>query len=178
MAETIADDLDIFNAHRSLLFAIAYRITGSVMDAEDIVQEGYLRWQRREETAVQSPKAYLSAIVTRLSIDHLRAAHTQRETYTGAWLPEPLVTDQAPDLAEVTALHESISMAFLVLLEDLTPMERAVFLLHDVFAYDFHEIAGIVRRARRTADRSPGGRGRRSRRGGPASIHRRHISSN
>jgi RNA polymerase sigma-70 factor, ECF subfamily len=144
MPGTVADDLDTFNAHRSLLFAIAYRMTGSVMDAEDIVQEAYLRWQRREETEVQSPKAYLSIIVTRLGIDHLRAAHTQRETYTGSWLPEPLVTDQAPDLADVTALHESISMAFLVLLEDLTPVERAVFLLHDVFAYDFREIAAIV----------------------------------
>ncbi|MGI8855692.1 MAG: RNA polymerase sigma-70 factor [Thermomicrobiales bacterium] len=144
MPEVGANDLDTFNAHRALLFAIAYRMTGSVMDAEEIVQEAYLRWQRREEVEVQSAKAYLSTIVTRLSIDHLRAAHSQRETYTGSWLPEPLITETGPDLADVAALHESISMAFLVLLEDLTPLERAVFLLHDVFAYDFRAIAGIV----------------------------------
>lgn len=144
MPEMIADDLDTFNAQRAHLFAIAYRMTGSVMDAEDIMQETYLRWQRREEGDVQSPKAYLSTIVTRLGIDHLRAAHSQRETYTGSWLPEPLITEPGADIAEVAALHESISMAFLVLLEDLTPLERAVFLLHDVFAYDFRAIAAIV----------------------------------
>lgn len=138
---------DTFNDYRALLFAIAYRMVGSVMDAEDIVQEAYLRWQRSEETDVQSPKAFLSAIVTRLSIDHLRAAHTQRETYVGPWLPEPIVTEQEPDVAETAALHESLSMAFLVLLETLTPLERAVFLLHDVFGYDFREIAGIVEKS-------------------------------
>jgi RNA polymerase sigma-70 factor (ECF subfamily) len=146
MPETVTNknDLETFDTYRSLLFAIAYRMVGSVMDAEDIVQDAYLRWQRREETDVQSPRAYLSAIVTRLSIDHLRAAHTQRETYTGTWLPEPLVTERETDMEDTAVLHESLSMAFLVLLESLTPDERAIFLLHDVFAYDFHEIAGIV----------------------------------
>lgn len=139
-----AVESDVFNDHRSLLFAIAYRMIGSVMDAEDIVQEAYLRWQRRGESVAQSPKAYLSTVVTRLCVDHLRAAHTRRETYTGTWLPEPLVTEGEPDIADVAALHESLSLAFLVLLETLTPVERAVFLLHDVFAYDFHEVAGIV----------------------------------
>lgn len=144
MSGRVSDDLDSFDAHRPLLLAIAYRMTGSVMDAEDIVQEAYLRWERRGGRDVQSPRAYLSAVVTRLSIDHLRAAHTQREMYTGAWLPEPLIAEQEPDAADVAALHESLSMAFLVLLENLTPVERAIFLLHDVFRYDFHEIAGIV----------------------------------
>jgi RNA polymerase sigma-70 factor (ECF subfamily) len=138
---------DAFNDYRSLLFAIAYRMLGSVTDAEDIVQDAYLRWQRRDDAEVQSPKAYLSAVVTRLSIDHLRAAHTQRETYLGPWLPEPLVTEQEPDVAETAALHESLSMAFLVLLETLTPLERAVFLLHDVFGYDFREIASIAEKS-------------------------------
>lgn len=144
MPETVTNDLETFDAYRPLLFAIAYRMVGSVMDAEDIVQDAYLRWQRRTEADVQAPRAYLSAIVTRLSIDHLRAAHTQRETYTGTWLPEPLITEREPDVADVATLHESLSMAFLVLLESLTPDERAIFLLHDIFAYDFHEIAGIV----------------------------------
>lgn len=144
MLEAATNSLETFDAHRPLLFAIAYRMVGSVMDAEDIVQEAYLRWQRREAADVQSPKAYLSTIVTRLGIDHLRAAHTTRETYIGTWLPEPLITERQPDVADVAALHESLSMAFLVLLENLTPVERAVFLLHDVFGYDFHEIAGIV----------------------------------
>ncbi len=146
MPETVVNnnDLEIFDMHRSLLFAIAYRMVGGVMDAEDIVQEAWLRWLHRDETGVRSPKAYLSAIVTRLSIDHLRAAHIRRETYVGSWLPEPLLIEREPDVADVAARHESLSMAFLVLLENLTPVERAIFLLHDVFAYDFHEIAGIV----------------------------------
>ncbi len=93
-------DTDLFASHRPLLFAIAYRMIGSVMDAEDIVQETYLDWQRREETAVTSPKAFLSAIVARRSIDHLRLARVQRETYTGPWLPEPIVSGPEPDLAD------------------------------------------------------------------------------
>jgi RNA polymerase sigma-70 factor, ECF subfamily len=144
MQEALTNDLETFDTYRPLLFAIAYRMVGSVMDTEDILQDAYLRWQRREETDVYAPRAYLSAIVTRLSIDHLRAAQTQRETYTGTWLPEPLITEREPDVADVAALHESLSMAFLVLIESLTPDERAIFLLHDVFAYDFHEIARIV----------------------------------
>lgn len=133
-----------FDAHRPLLFSIAYRMLGSVMDAEDVVQDAFLRWQSAADGAVESPKAYLSTIVTRLCLDHLRSARMQREEYVGPWLPEPLVTEQAPDVADTAALRESLSMAFLVLLESLTPVERAVFLLHDVFGYDFTEIAGIV----------------------------------
>jgi RNA polymerase sigma-70 factor, ECF subfamily len=133
-----------FNEYRPLLFSIAYRMLGSVMDAEDVVQDAYLRWQHAPADEVESPKAYLSTIVTRLCLDQLRAARAQREEYVGPWLPEPLVAEQAPDVADTAALHESLSMAFLVLLESLTPIERAIFLLHDVFAYDFAEIAQIV----------------------------------
>ena len=134
---------------RPLLFSIAYRMLGSVSEAEDIVQEAFVRFQRAlaDDTAVESPKAYLSAVVTRLAIDHLKSARVRRETYVGEWLPEPLVTDQGTgDPAEHAEQADSLSMSFLVLLERLTPIERAVFLLHDVFDYDFEEVGRIVRR--------------------------------
>jgi RNA polymerase sigma-70 factor (ECF subfamily) len=134
---------------RPLLFSIAYRMLGSVSEAEDIVQEAFVRYQRAiaADTAVESPKAYLSAVVTRLAIDHLKSARVRRETYVGEWLPEPLVTDEgAGDPAAHAEQADSLSMSFLVLLERLTPVERAVFLLHDVFAYDFVEIGRIVGR--------------------------------
>src|SRR6266705_342917 len=103
---------DVFQSHRSLLFSIAYRMLGSVMDAEDCVQEAYVRWQQAVESgeSVQSPKAYLCTIVTRLCIDQLRSARAQRETYIGVWLPEPLVELNAPDLAEMAAWSESLSI--------------------------------------------------------------------
>jgi RNA polymerase sigma-70 factor, ECF subfamily len=132
---------------RPLLFSIAYRMLGSVSEAEDLVQEAFVRYQRAldDGTAVESPKAWLSAVVTRLAIDHLRSARVRRETYVGEWLPEPLVTDDAGnDPAEIAEQAESLSMSFLVLLERLTPVERAVFLLHDVFDYDFDEVGRIV----------------------------------
>jgi len=152
-----------FDALRPLLFGIAYRMLGSVQDAEDIVQDAYLRWERASEAEVASPKAYLSTVVTRLCLDHLRSARVQREQYVGPWLPEPLVSERAPDVAEASELRESVSLAFLVLLERLTPLERAVFLLHEVFGYQYGEIATIVgrseahcrqlaRRARRALD--------------------------
>jgi RNA polymerase sigma-70 factor (ECF subfamily) len=134
---------------RPLLFSIAYRMLGSVGEAEDVVQEAFVRYQRAiaEDTAVQSPKAYLSAVVTRLAIDQLKSARVRRETYVGEWLPEPLVTDEgAGDPAAIAEQVDSLSMSFLLLLERLTPVERAVFLLHDVFDYDFEEVAGIVKR--------------------------------
>jgi RNA polymerase sigma-70 factor (ECF subfamily) len=133
---------DVFTEHRPLLFSIAYRMLGSVMDAEDMVQETYLRWQQAPRDDVQSPKSYLSTVVTRLCIDQLRSAKTQREQYIGPWLPEPLVADETPD--EHLALADSLSMAFLVLLERLAPVERAVFLLREVFDYPYPEIARIV----------------------------------
>lgn len=131
----------LFNQHRSLLFAIAYRMLGSVSDAEDMVQEAWIRWQNTE-TTVQSPKAFLSKTVTRLCIDHLRSARVKREQYVGAWLPEPLATESiAKDSAELT---ESLSFAFLILLECLPPTERAVFLLREVFDYSYDDIAKTV----------------------------------
>ena len=135
---------------RPLLFSIAYRMLGSVSEAEDVIQEAFVRYQRalRDGTRVESPKAYLSAVVTRLAIDQLKSARARRETYVGEWLPEPLVTDEgAGDPAEHAEQADSLSMSFLVLLERLTPVERAIFLLHDVFDYDFEEIGRIVRKS-------------------------------
>lgn len=138
------DTPDTFNSYRSLLFSIAYRMLGSVADAEDMVQETYLRWERASEDEVRSPKAYLSTVVTRLSIDQLRKQKAQREVYIGAWLPEPLMTEQTPALSSTAELAESLSLAFLLLLEALGPVERAVFLLREVFDYEYAEIAEIV----------------------------------
>ena len=134
----------VFTSTRPQLFAIAYRMLGSVADAEDIVQDAYLRWQEAPETDVRAPRAYLTTIVTRLAINQLRSARSQRETYVGPWLPEPLVTDHAPDPSEPVELAESLSMAFMVMLERLSPVERAVLLLHDVFDFEYAEIARIV----------------------------------
>jgi RNA polymerase sigma-70 factor (ECF subfamily) len=133
--DTLYDEL------RPLLFSVAYRMTGSVADAEDIVQEAFLRYERSAPSEVESPKAYLSTVVTRLAIDHLRSARVQREQYVGDWLPEPLVADRPPDPAETA---DSLSLAFLVVLETLSPVERAVFLLREVFGYEYDEIARIV----------------------------------
>ena len=131
---------------RSLLFSIAYRMVSSVGDAEDIVQEAFLRIHRAESEGqeIESPKAYLSAVVTRLSIDYLKSARVRREQYVGQWLPEPIATGDTSEAAETA---DSLSMAFLVLLESLTPVERAVFLLREVFDYEYGEIAKIVQRS-------------------------------
>jgi RNA polymerase sigma-70 factor (ECF subfamily) len=146
----INDDVaDAYVDLRPLLFSIAYRMLGSVSEAEDVVQEAFVRYQRAlaEDTVVESPKAYLSAVVTRVAIDQLNSARVRRETYVGEWLPEPLVTDEgAGDPAAQAETVESLSMSFLLLLERLTPVERAVFLLHDVFDYDFAEVGRIVHR--------------------------------
>lgn len=135
---------EIFASTRPLLFAIAYRMLGSVMDAEDVVQDAWLKWQEAAETDVRSPAAYLTTIVTRLSINQLRRIKSRREDYVGPWLPEPLVTGGGPDRSDPAELAESLSMAFLVLLERLSPVERAVFLLHEVFDFEYAEIARIV----------------------------------
>jgi RNA polymerase sigma-70 factor, ECF subfamily len=145
---------------RPLLFAIAYRMLGSVTEAEDIVQEAFLRYHRAVSgpgpAKPESPKAYLSAITTRLCIDHARSARVRRETYVGAWLPEPLLTDMAApgsvhlsgtDPASLAEQSDTLSMAFLLLLERLSPVERAVFLLHDVFSYGYDEVAKIIGRS-------------------------------
>ena len=135
---------DVFSSTRPLLFSIAYRMLGSVTDAEDVVQESFLRWLEAPETEVRAPRAYLATIVTRLAINQLQSARSQRETYVGPWLPEPLVTEHAPDPSEPIELAESLSMAFLLMLERLSPTERAVLLLHDVFDFDYEEIARII----------------------------------
>jgi RNA polymerase sigma-70 factor, ECF subfamily len=133
---------------RPLMFAIAYRMVGSVSDAEDLVQEAYLRMQQAtiDGTAVSSAKAYLTTVVARLAIDHLRSARVRRETYPGPWMPEPVVQrlDEAP--ADSAELADSLSIAYLVLLDRLSATERVVFLLHDVFGYRFDEIAAMVDR--------------------------------
>ena len=135
-----------FENYRPLMFAIAYRMLGSAADAEDVVQDAYLRYQAVPPETIVSPKAFLSTIVTRLSLTRLQSAHAQRETYIGPWLPEPVLTDydSRSNPVEQLNLHDSLSMAFLVLLEELTPLERAVFLLHEVFDYEYAEIAAMV----------------------------------
>ena len=135
---------DIFTSTRPLLFSIAYRMLGSVADAEDLVQEAFVRWLEAPEAEVRAPRAYLATIVSRLAINQLQSARSKRETYVGQWLPEPLVTEHAPDPSEPIELAESLSMAFLLMLERLSPTERAVLLLHDVFDFDYSEVAHIV----------------------------------
>lgn len=138
------NSLDAFNNHRRLLFGIAYRMLGSVTDAEDMVQETFLRWQQTPQTKVQSAKNYLATTITRLCIDYLRSARVRREQYVGSWLPEPLLTQHSIDPVDRVELADSLSMAFLVMLERLSPIERAVFLLREVFEYDYAQIAQIV----------------------------------
>jgi RNA polymerase sigma-70 factor (ECF subfamily) len=133
-----------FERHRGLLFSIAYRMLGSVADAEDALQDAFIRWQRASETDVRSPKPFLVAIVSRLCINHLQSARVQRERYVGEWLPEPLVTEPGSDASRIAQIGESVSMAMLLLLERLTPVERAVFLLGEVFDYTHAEIAGML----------------------------------
>jgi RNA polymerase sigma-70 factor (ECF subfamily) len=163
MATTLDTTLDTeaFEQYRRLLFAIAYRMLGSAMEAEDIVQEAYLRYRSALPARIDNLKAYLTTITTRLCLDYLKAAQTQRQSYVGIWLPEPIPGDEAlvegeahlgsvqpidpaPSPAEVISQQESISMAFLVILEQLTPVERSVLLLRGVFDYDYPEIAAII----------------------------------
>jgi RNA polymerase sigma-70 factor (ECF subfamily) len=135
-----------FEELRPLLFSIAYRILGSVSEAEDAVQEAWLRYQD-SPTEPTSPKAFLSAVVTRISIDVLRSARHRREEYVGPWFPEPLLTDPYEDPERSAELADSLSMAALLLLERLSPLERAVFVLREVFAFGFPEIASAVGRS-------------------------------
>ena len=135
--------METFETYRPLLFSIAYLMLGSVMEAEDMVQESFIRWQSADTSTVTNPKAYLSSIVTRLCLDKLKSAQTQREQYIGEWLPEPyLVSNDTP--SEMSELADSLSIAFLHMLERLSPVERAILLLRDVFAYEYSEIATIV----------------------------------
>jgi RNA polymerase sigma-70 factor (ECF subfamily) len=158
----VTEQLDEFVRLRPMLFGVAYRMLGSVADAEDVLQEAYLRWQTVDATEIRSAEAFLTTVVVRLSLDELRSARARRETYVGPWLPEPLLVDDT-DPAAASELADSLSMAFLVLLETLSPHERAAFLLREVFGYDYGEIAvmldkqpaasrQLVARARRHVD--------------------------
>ena len=140
-----ADGAAEFAAHRGLLFTVAYEITGSVADAEDAVQESYLRWAALaadQRAAIRAPRAYLARIATRQALNRLRAQSRLREDYVGPWLPEPLVT--SPDIAEDVVLAESVSMAMMLVVQSLTPDERAVFVLHEVFGFAHDEIAAAI----------------------------------
>jgi RNA polymerase sigma-70 factor (ECF subfamily) len=140
-----ADVTEVFAAHRELLVAVAYRVVGTVTDAEDVVQDAWLRWRRVDHAAVADARSFLVKVTTHLAIDRLRRLRARRESYTGPWLPEPLLT--GPDVAETAALADSVSMALLVVLETLSPLERAVFVLHEAFGFGYPEIARILDRS-------------------------------
>jgi RNA polymerase sigma-70 factor (TIGR02957 family) len=147
--------VDEFDRHRRLLFTVAYQMLGSVADAEDAVQDTWLRWSASARDDVADPRAYLVQITTRLALDRLSSARTRRETYVGPWLPEPLLTGSAPvagagatpDPGEAAELSEQISLALLVVLETLSPSERAVFVLREAFGMSFAEVAGVLDRS-------------------------------
>ena len=146
MAESVHEE--VFDRHRSLLFTVAYELLSSVADAEDVVQETYLRWSQRDAgVEVTNPRAYLCQIATRLSLNRLRTLARRREDYVGPWLPEPLLEDPYEDPARAAELADSVSMAALLLLERLTPLERAVFVLREVFGFGFPEVASAVGRS-------------------------------
>ena len=144
MTRTLVDRASEFERYRSRLFGIAYRMLGSVEDAEDLVQETYLRWHEADLDAVRTPEAWLVAVVSRLAIDRLRRASTEREAYVGSWLPEPISYDDRLATDRQTELASDLSMAFLVLLERLAPEERAAFLLREVFDSGYDEIAHVL----------------------------------
>jgi RNA polymerase sigma-70 factor (ECF subfamily) len=137
-------DRDIFNADRPRLFSIAYRMLGSASEAEDVLQDAWLRYAAADAASIRSPQAFATTIVTRLCLDRLKSARLTRESYVGPWLPEPVLTAEVDDPETLAQRAESVTLAFLVLLETLSPEERAVFLLKDVFEYDHAEIADIL----------------------------------
>jgi RNA polymerase sigma-70 factor, ECF subfamily len=137
-------DDGLYRELRPFVFSIAYRMLGTASEAEDVVQESFLRLHRAGADEIRAPKSFLATVATRLSIDRLRSARARREQYFGTWLPEPIVTDDKLEARDEAETADSLSLAFLVLLESLTPVERAVFLLRDVFEYDYGEIARIV----------------------------------
>lgn len=149
--------MESFETYRPYLFAIAYRMLGSAMDAEDMVQETYIRYQSASPETIHSLKAYLATILTRLCLDQLHLARRKREQYVGPWLPEPILTTETAETGDPEKLvetEESISLAFLVLLEQLQPFERAVFLLREVFGYEFAEIAAMLDKSEAACRRS------------------------
>jgi RNA polymerase sigma-70 factor, ECF subfamily len=137
-------EVDLFQSHRRQLFAVAYRMLGSASDAEDVVQDAWLRYAAAQPSDLRSPQAFLTTIVTRLCLDRLKSARAAREAYVGPWLPEPVLTDErnAPD--QSVALAESVTLAFMVLLETLSPEERAVFLLREVFDHEYDDTAAML----------------------------------
>lgn len=146
-------EAEVFEQHRQVLDGVAYRMLGRVADAEDVVQDAWLRWAGADRDAVREPRAYLVRITTRLAIDRLRQVQSRRETYVGQWLPEPLPTDTAvapsaaaPDGADRAVLNESVSLAVLIVLESLSPLERAVFVLREAFGFPYAEIAATLER--------------------------------
>lgn len=154
---------EVFEEHRPVLMGVAYRMLGRVADAEDVVQDAWLRWAQADRDEVREPRAYLVRVATRLAIDRLRQAQVRREAYVGPWLPEPLATDfgpTAPDTAEAAVLAESVSLAVLVVLESLSPLERAVFVLREAFGFPFAEIATTLDRSE-SAVRQLAGRARK-----------------
>jgi RNA polymerase sigma-70 factor (ECF subfamily) len=140
----IMTELDLFQANRAALFAVAYRMLGSATDAEDVLQDAWLRFSAAEPDDLRSVKAYLTTIVTRLCLDRLKSARATREEYVGTWLPEPVATGAQREPEGSLALAESLTLAFMVLLETLSPEERAVFLLREVFDYEYDEIAAML----------------------------------
>ncbi|MEW2395544.1 RNA polymerase sigma factor SigJ [Streptomyces sp. NPDC046862] len=154
---------DVFEEHRPVLMGVAYRMLGRVADAEDVVQEAWLRWSGADRAEVREPRGYLVRITTRLAIDRLRHVKSRNESYVGPWLPEPYVTDFAdtvPDAAERAVLADSVSLAVLVVLESLSPLERAVFVLREAFGYPFADIAATLDRSE-AAVRQLAGRARK-----------------
>jgi RNA polymerase sigma-70 factor, ECF subfamily len=135
---------DVFSTHRPLLFSIAYRMLGSASDAEDVLQDAWLRYSAADRPAIRSPKAFATTIVTRLCLDRLKSARAMREEYIGPWLPEPVLTSEVESPAIMVQRTESLTLAFLVLLEKLSPEERAVFLLKDIFEYEHSEVAQML----------------------------------
>src|SRR3954463_11270088 len=135
---------DVFNTDRPLLFSIAYRMLGSASDAEDVLQEAWLRYRGADQSSIRSPKAFATTIVTRLCLDRLKSARATREEYIGPWLPEPVLTSEIASPDVVAERAESVTLAFLVVLEKLSPEERAVFLLKEIFEYEHAEIADML----------------------------------
>ncbi|MGX1515374.1 RNA polymerase sigma-70 factor [Streptomyces collinus] len=154
---------DVFEEHRPVLLGVAYRMLGRLADAEDVVQEAWLRWSGADRSAVREPRGYLVRVTTRLAVDRLRQVKSRGETYVGPWLPEPYVTDfgdAVPDAAERAVLADSVSLAVLVVLESLSPLERAVFVLREAFGYPYAEIAAMLERGE-AAVRQLAGRARK-----------------
>ncbi|MFG3118382.1 RNA polymerase sigma-70 factor [Streptomyces sp. NPDC048197] len=154
---------EVFEEHRPVLFGVAYRMLGRVADAEDVVQDAWLRWAGADRAEVREPRAFLIRITTRLAIDRLRQVQSRRESYVGPWLPEPLATDAAgspPDGAERAVFAETVTLAVLVVMEALSPLERAVFVLREAFGYPYAEIAAVLDRSE-AAVRQLAGRARR-----------------